>query len=44
VGRWDAVAAHIAYGLDVFCSTDVGNSNATNSVLDPVNRAWLTAT
>jgi hypothetical protein len=46
-GEWadgDAVAAHVAYGLDVFCSADVGNSNATNSVLDPVNRAWLTAT
>lgn len=40
----DAIAAHIAYGLDVFCSADVGNSNATNSVLDPVNRGWLTAT
>lgn len=40
----DAIAAHIAYGLDVFCSADVGNSNATNSVLDPVNRSWLTAT
>ncbi len=40
----DAIAAHVAYGLDVFCSADVGNSNVTNSVLDPVNRAWLTAT
>ena len=46
-GEWadgDSVAAHVAYGLDVFCSADVGNSNATNSVLDPVNRAWLAAT
>jgi hypothetical protein len=40
----DAIAAHVAYSLDVFCSADVGNSNARNSVLDPVNRAWLTAT
>lgn len=40
----DAIAAHIAYGLDVFCSADVGNSNAQNSVLDAANRAWLTAT
>ena len=40
----DAIAAHIAYGLDIFCSADVGNSNATNSILDPTNRAWLTAT
>lgn len=46
-GEWadgESVAAHVAYGLDVFCSADVGNSNATNSVLDPANRAWLTAT
>jgi hypothetical protein len=46
-GEWadgDSVASHVAYGLDAFCSADVGNSNATNSVLDPVNRAWLTAT
>ncbi|WP_156919949.1 hypothetical protein [Comamonas composti] len=44
-GEWadgDAIASHIAYGIDVFCSSDVGNSNATNSVLDPANRAWLT--
>lgn len=40
----DALASHIAYGFDIFCSADVGNSNATNSVLDPTNRAWLTAT
>jgi hypothetical protein len=40
----DSIAAHVAYGLDVFCSADVGNSSATNSILDPVNRAWLTAT
>lgn len=39
----DAIAAHVAYGLDVFCSADVGNSNVTNSVLDPDNRAWLTS-
>jgi hypothetical protein len=40
----DAIAAHIAYGLDVFCSADVGNSNAANSILDPTNRKWLTDT
>ena len=46
-GEWadgDAVAAHVAYGLNVFCSADVGKSNATKSVLDPTSRAWLTAT
>ena len=40
----DSLAAHLAYGLDVFCSDDVGRSNATNSVLDPNHRAWLTTT
>ena len=38
----DSVAAHVAYGLDIFCSDDIGESNATNSVLDPNHRAWLT--
>jgi hypothetical protein len=38
----DSIASHIAYGVDVFCSDDVGNSNATNSILDAENRAWLT--
>lgn len=40
----DAIAAHVAYGLDIFCSADVGNSNATRSVLDPINRKWLADT
>lgn len=40
----DAIASHIAYGIDVFCTDDVGNSNANKSVLDAGNRAWLTAT
>ncbi len=40
----DSVAVHVAYGIDVFCSADVGNSNATNSVLDPIHRSWLTET
>ncbi|QDM15474.1 hypothetical protein [Tardiphaga sp. vice278] len=40
----DAIAAHVAYGLDVFCSADVGKSNAKDSILDPTNRAWLSAT
>ena len=37
----DSIAAHVAYGLDVFCSDDVGNSNVNNSILDSSNRAWL---
>jgi hypothetical protein len=46
IAEWadgDSLASHIAYGIDVFCSADVGNSNVVDSVLDPVNRAWLTA-
>ena len=38
----DSVAAHIAYGLDVFCSADVGKSSVNNSVLYSGNRAWIT--
>jgi len=38
----DSIASHIAYGIDVFCSNDVGNSNATNSIFDIDNRRWLT--
>jgi len=40
----DSIASHIAYGIDVFCSNDVGNSNTANSILDVENRAWLTET
>ena len=40
----DSIAAHIAYGLDIFCSDDVGNSNSISSVLDNANRAWLSET
>jgi hypothetical protein len=40
----DSVAAHIAYGIDIFCSADVGNSNVQNSVLDTQHRAWLSST
>lgn len=40
----DSIASHIAYGISVFCSNDVGNSNATNSILDVENRTWLTQT
>ncbi len=38
----DAIASHVAYGLDVFCSADVGNSNGMSSILDSSNRQWLT--
>ncbi|MCS3810848.1 hypothetical protein [Xanthomonas sp. 4461] len=37
----DALASHIAYGIDVFCTMDKGNSNGAKSILDVENRAWL---
>lgn len=40
----DAIASHVAYGIDVFCSNDFGRSNPAGSVLNSDNRAWLTAT
>ena len=46
-GEWadgDSIAAHVAYGIDVFCSDDVGKSNAAGSILDHANRAWLSET
>ena len=46
-GEWadgDSIAAHVAYGIDVFCSNDVGKSNPGGSILDQANRAWLSET
>lgn len=40
----DSIAAHVAYGIDVFCSDDVGKSHPGGSILDPANRAWLSQT
>lgn len=40
----DSMAAHIAYGLDVFCTRDEGKTGASSSVLDPAHRRWLTTT
>ncbi len=45
VGEWadgDAVAAHIGHRHDVFCTNDHGKKAGGPSVLDAVNRAWLT--
>jgi hypothetical protein len=36
------VAAHIAYRNDILCTNDQAHA-AGRSILDPVNRAWLTA-
>jgi hypothetical protein len=38
----DVVAAHFAFGNDLFCSEDFGKSASPASVLDDDSRAWLT--
>ena len=46
VGEWvdgDNVAAHIAYGNDLFCTEDKAGNNRP-SVMNADNRAWLGAT
>ena len=45
VAEWtdgESVAAHYAYGIDLFCSEDFGKSASPASVLDSDGRAWLT--
>jgi hypothetical protein len=45
VGEWadgDSVAAHYGYGIDLFCSQDLGKSASSASVLDANHRQWLT--
>jgi hypothetical protein len=47
VAEWadgDAIAAHVAYGIDVFCSDDRGQSAGAPSIFDEANRAWLQQT
>lgn len=44
-GEWadgDSIASHVAYGMDVFCTDDMGRSAGAPSVLDTTTRAWLT--
>ena len=46
VGEWadgDSIAAHIAYGNDLFWTRDEGESAGGTSILDPDNREWLEA-
>jgi hypothetical protein len=38
----EALAAHVGYGNDVFCTEDFGKGAMGPSVLDPVHREWLT--
>jgi len=47
IAEWadgDSIASHIGYGLDLFCTEDIGNSAGASSILDNRNRAWLTST
>jgi hypothetical protein len=48
VAEWadaDSIAAHVGYGIDMFCSEDMGKSaGGESSVLEESNRAWLTST
>lgn len=44
VAEWadgDSIAAHIGYGIDYFCTNDIGKSAKTDSIFDIENRAWL---
>jgi hypothetical protein len=44
INEWadgDAVAAHVGYGNDLFCTNDFGRGDGEKSVLHPKNRAWL---
>ena len=44
INEWadgDAVAAHVGYGNDLFCTNDLGKGAGERSVLHPKNRAWL---
>jgi hypothetical protein len=41
----ESIAAHVGYGIDVFCSEDKGRSTGgMPSILNRTNRAWLTST
>jgi hypothetical protein len=47
VAEWadgDSIAAHVAYGNDIFCTEDQGKSKGHKSILDEENRKWLAAT
>ena len=47
INEWadgEAVAAHIGYGNDLFCTHDIGRDLRERSILHPSNRAWLAET
>jgi hypothetical protein len=39
----DAIAAHVGYGNDIFCTEDMGSNSGSRSALHPINRAWIGA-
>lgn len=44
INEWadgDAIAAHIGYGNDLFCTNDRGRGSGQRAALHPINRAWL---
>ncbi|MGA2191603.1 MAG: hypothetical protein ABSH33_24100, partial [Steroidobacteraceae bacterium] len=44
VNEWadgDAIAAHVGYGNEVFCTHDKGRGSGQQSALHPSNRLWL---
>jgi hypothetical protein len=47
INEWadgDAIAAHVGYSNDLFCTHDRGGSSGQCSVLHPSKRAWLRST
>lgn len=47
VSEWadaDSIAAHVGYGIDLFCSEDYGKNTGGNpSILNEANRSWLSS-
>jgi hypothetical protein len=44
INEWadgDAIAAHVGYGNDLFCTHDKGRGSGQRSALHPSNRSWL---
>jgi len=47
IAEWadaDSIAAHIGYGMDLFCTEDQGKGAGAPSIFDSKNRAWLEKT
>jgi len=40
----DSIAAHIGYGMELFCTEDQGHSGNDPTIFDAVNRSWLEQT